>query len=183
MSEKTDNPELVGPDPTTTRFLKPDMCRIHLGTHGALHVTVMNERIYGGIYAAYVFPVAHPNEYISLMYAIEPRKEVEIGIIRNLDQFPPADAELVRQALARRYFVHAITRINHIGWKYGFLALDVETDKGPSSFFMHWSYDRAVDYGRRGKILLDVDDNRYLIGDIDDLSPHEREEFQRYIYW
>jgi len=48
---------------------------------------------------------------------------------------------------------------------------------------MHWSTDRAVDYGGRGKILIDVDDNRYLIPDLDALDPKQRSDFQRYIYW
>jgi hypothetical protein len=181
-----EQPAEVKPDETQIRFLTPDMCRIHLGTHNALHVTVKDERIYGGVYAAYVFPVAHPNEYISLVYSTGGRRsrdETEIGIIRNLDEFPPADAELVRQALARRYFVHVISRIHHIGWKFGFLSLDVDTDKGPISFMMQWQHDRAVDYGRGGKILLDVDENRYLIPELDKLPERDRRDFQRFIYW
>ncbi len=172
------------PDPTKVRFLTPDMCKIHLGTHGALHVTVLNERIYGGVYAAYAFPVAHPKGYISLIHSAgEDKLQVEIGLIKNLDEFPAEQAELIRSALHRRYFVHTIKGIRHIGWKYGFIALEVDTDKGPASFMMHWSSDRAVDYGRRGKILIDVDDNRYLIPSLDELSDKERAEFVRYIYW
>ena len=168
---------------TEIRFLTPDMCRIHLGTHEALHVTVKNERIYGGVYAAYAFPVAHPDEYIALIHTAGGDDELEIGIIRDLADFPEADAALVRQALARRYFVHIITSIQRIGWKYGLVAMDVETDKGPRSFLMPWRSDRAFDYGRRGKILIDVDENRYLIPDLSELPARQQREFQRYIYW
>jgi hypothetical protein len=167
---------------TEIRFLTPDMCRIHLGTHDALHVTVKNERIYGGVYAAYAFPVRHPEAYISLLHTTSD-EEIEIGIIRDLSAFPEADAMLVRQALERRYFVHTITHIHHVGWKYGFVFLDVETDKGHAEFLMPWRHDRAFDYGSRGKVLIDVDDNRYLIPDLDSLATRERDEFQRYIYW
>jgi len=167
---------------TVIRFLTPDMCRIHLGTHEALHVTVLNERIYGGVYAAYAFPVAHPNEYISLIHTGE-EEEVEIGVIRDLDEFPADAVTLVRQALTRRYFVHTITRLNHIGWKYGFINIEADTDKGAVNFLMPWRHDRAFDYGRRGKVLIDVDENRYLIPDLDALTQGERTQFQRYIYW
>jgi len=170
------------PSPTEVRYLTPDLCRIHLGTHDALHVTVKNERIYGGVYAAYAFPVANPDEYISLIHT-GGEEEVEIGVIRSLRDFPPEMADLVRQALARRYFVHTITRIRAIGWKYGFVALEVDTDKGPAAFLMPWRTDRAFDYGGRGKVLIDVDDNRYLIPDLERLPPRDRDEFQRYIYW
>ena len=178
------------PDPTRVRFLMPDMCKIHLGTHGALHVTVLNERIYGGVYAAYAFPVAYPDNYISLIHILgtagelkRREREIEIGVIRDLNEFPQAAADLVREALRRRYFIHTITRLREIGWKYGFVGLEVDTDKGPVSFLMRWQHDRAVDYGRRGKVLIDVDDLRYLIPDLDKLSNSEREQFQRYIYW
>ncbi len=167
---------------TEIRFLTPDMCRIHLGTHDALHVTVKNERIYGGVYAAYAFPVRHPDSYISLLHTTSD-EEIEIGIIRDLGTFPEADATLVRQALERRYFVHTITHIHHVGWKYGFVFLDVETDKGHAEFLMPWRHDRAFDYGSRGKVLIDVDDNRYLIPDLEKLPAKERNEFRRYIYW
>ena len=167
---------------TTVRFLTPDMCRIHLGTHEALHVTILNERIYGGVYAAYAFPVAHPNEYISLIHT-GGDEELEIGIIRDLGEFPEEAAALVRQALARRYFVHTILRIRDIGWKWGFVAIEADTDKGEVGFLMPWRHDRAFDYGRRGKILIDVDDNRYLVPDLEKLSAGERAAFQRYIYW
>jgi hypothetical protein len=48
---------------------------------------------------------------------------------------------------------------------------------------MRWSQDRAVDYGQRGKVLISLENNRYLIPDLDKLTTHERTEFQRYIYW
>ena len=182
MSNETEQTPAQEVDPTRVRFLTPDMCKIHLGTHEALHVTVLNERIYGGVYAAYAFPVGHPDEYISLMHT-GGEEEVEIGILRDLSAFPEEDTALVRQALARRYFVHVITRIARVGWKYGFVQMEVETDKGPADILVPWRHDRAFDYGRRGKVLIDVDENRYLIPDLDVLTTRERNEFQRYIYW
>jgi len=171
------------PPPTHLRYLMPDLCRIHLGSYKALHVTVKGERIYGGVYAAYAFPVAHPDRYISLLYAVEEDKDAEIGIIRDLKDFPEDQGRLVREALRRRYFIHTITRIHQIGWKYGMVALDVQTDKGRVDFMMRWQHHRAVNYGHRGKVLIDLNENRYLIPDLDALSPRERNDFTRVIYW
>ena len=170
-------------DPTKIRYLTPDMCRIHLGTHEALHVAVNDDRIYGGVYASRVFPVGHPSQYISLIHVGAGGVETEIGIIRNINDFPPEAVELIKEALARRYFVRTITRIHKVYLKYGFIGLEVETDKGPASFFMYWQRHRAVTYGANGKILLDVDDNRYVIRDLSQLSTGELAEFQRFIYW
>ena len=179
--ESTDQSAAI--DPTRVRFLTPETCRVHLGTHGALHVTVADERIYGGVYAAYAFPVAYPDRYISLIHTAGDSGEAEIGIIRDLKEFPAQDAALVRRALQRRYFVHSITRIRHMGWKYGYLSMDVDTDKGPVSFMMRCRHHCAVDYGRRGKVLIDLEDNRYLIPDMEELPTRQRNEFRRYIYW
>ena len=172
-----------GPDQTRPRYLCPDGCMIHLGSLGALHVTIAGERIYGGVHAAYAFPVSHSQQYICLIHSGVDGATEEIGIIQDLRRFPAPQADLVRQALARRYFVHTVSRIRDIGWKHGFVALDVETDKGPMSFLMRWQQDRAVDYGQRGKVLIDVSGNRYLIPDIDALSAREHRDFTRFIYW
>ena len=59
----------------------------------------------------------------------------------------------------------------------------VDTDKGQVSFLMKWSNDRAVSFGRDGKLLIDVDDNRYLIPRVNDLPSRERTVFTRIIYW
>ena len=169
-------------DRTRVRFLEPQTCKIHLGNLGALHVTIQDEGIYGGIYAAHAFPVASGDKFISLLQVGETR-DVEIGIIRDLSAFPPEAAALVRAALRRRYFIHYVSRVYDIYMKWNLLHLDVETDKGRVSFLMRWSQDRAVDYGRTGKVLIDVDDNRYLIPDVEALPPSERIDFQRFIYW
>ncbi|HUU59249.1 MAG TPA: hypothetical protein VMZ50_06885, partial [Phycisphaerae bacterium] len=68
-SENEDDGGRLPRDRTQVRYLAPDMCEIHLGTYGALHVTVKGERIYGGVFAAYAFPVAHSDRYISLLHA------------------------------------------------------------------------------------------------------------------
>jgi hypothetical protein len=171
-------------DPTQVRFLDPQTCRVHLGSHGALHVTITGERIYGGVYAVYAFPVAYPNGYVALMHNTgEGGKDIEVGIIRDLAAFPADQTALIREALARRYFVHTIQRLRGIGWQYGFVHVEADTDKGPVEFLMRWQYDCAVDYGRRGKVLIDVDDNRYLIPDVEALLPGELTDFRRYIYW
>jgi hypothetical protein len=175
--------QAVQPDPSVARYLTPEVARIHLGSRNALHVTVLNDRIYGGVYAAYVFPVRHPKRFVSLRHKNAKGDDIEVGVIRDLADWPQTDRALVEEALHRHYFVHTITRIHHIGWKYGFIAFDVETDKGPAKFLMRWHHDRAVDYGRGGKVLLDVDENRYLIPDLQTLPARERDEFLRYVYW
>ena len=60
---------------------------------------------------------------------------------------------------------------------------EVETDRGPRSFTMHWTGETAQEHGERGKVLTDVDENRYVIPDVTALPAEDRKAFERYIYW
>lgn len=173
-------PPLKGHHP---RWLTPEVALIHLGNLGALHVTVQNEAIYGGVFAVRCLPVHFPRQYISLRYLDSEKHEVEVGLIRNLDEWPDNAKKLISESLLKRYFLHTIIGINSIEVFSGYLNFDVETDLGPVQFMMRWQGDRAYNYGHGGKLLIDTDENRYLIPDVAKLSESERRLFLRYIYW
>lgn len=179
-TETETNPALL---PTATRYLDPRTAIIHLGTHGVLHVTVMDDRIYGGVHAELLFPVQHPDRYVSLRHTNSEGQDVEVGILRDLKDWPEEMQRLVRESLKRRYFFHVITKIHEISWKWGFIGFDVDTNKGRREFLMRWQGDRAVAFGQHGKVLIDVDENRYLIPNVDALTAHERGLFLRFVYW
>jgi hypothetical protein len=48
---------------------------------------------------------------------------------------------------------------------------------------MRWAQSQVQDFGDRGKVLQDLDDNRYLVPDVSALPPSERDLFQRFVYW
>ena len=168
---------------TDLRFLTPETCQLYRGPFGALHLKINGEQVYGGIYATYAFPVTRPSSYISMIHTGGELDEQEVGVIRDLDEFPDEQAVLVRESLARQYFVHTVTSLKKVGWQYGMVAFEAETDKGPAKFFVPWKQKQAVDYGKLGKVLIDVEDNRYLIPDLGQMSARKRREFLRYIYW
>ena len=59
----------------------------------------------------------------------------------------------------------------------------MDTNLGPRNFIMRYSGEAAQDYGQGGKILLDVEENRYLIPATASLTEADRKLFERYIYW
>lgn len=180
FSDKGPLPDPRGHQP---RWLTPDVARIHLGNLGTLHVTVLNETIYSGCFALRCMPVHYPRGFISLRYISHENREVEVGLLRSLDDWPEETQQLVHEALLKRYFVHTIQRIEEIRLFNGLLEFKVDTDLGPMEFLVRWQSDRAQDYGPNGKILLDSEENRYLIPDLSQLSDRERRMFQRFIYW
>jgi ATP-binding cassette subfamily B protein len=136
-----------------------------------------------GVFAVNLFPATRPNDYISLRFWNREGGEEEIGILRNLDEWPSEAQSLVRRALERRYYLQTITGIDQIKLELGHLSLAVRTAGGPRRFIMRWSQSQVQDFGERGKVLLDLDDNRFLVPDVETLPPRERELFQRYVYW
>jgi len=48
---------------------------------------------------------------------------------------------------------------------------------------MRYSSSATQDYGSGGKILVDVEDNRYMIPEVSRLSVRDKALFMRYIYW
>lgn len=173
------------PDPRShhCRWLTPDVARIHLGNLNTLHVSVREERIYGGVYAVRCLPIRFPRKYISLRFIDYDKREVEVGLIRDLDEWPQETQQLIRESLLKRYFVHIIKAVRRIETFPGYFNFDVETDRGPMQFMMRWQSDRAQDYGPSGKMLLDTEENRYLIPDINALPEDDRRLFLRHIYW
>lgn len=174
---------------TGVRRLSPADTQIFEGTFSLLHCSVKGENLYRGVFAVLMFPIRYPDKYVSLWYTdidLEDKdkdKDREIGLIEDLNAFPPETRSLIRDSLVKHYYEQTITRIHEVEYKHGLLFFDVETRHGPREFVMRWSYDRAEEYGAHGKVLLDAFDNRWIIPDVDALPAKDRLEFTSYIYW
>jgi ATP-binding cassette, subfamily B, bacterial len=165
------------------RWLKPDFTKITLDERKSLHITIANDRTYDGVFALRCMPVRFPGKYISLRWIIEDNREQEIGLIRDLGEWPVEAQRLIRESLLRRYLIHTITAIDSIHEEHDYLMVKAQTDLGPREFIMKWSYDTAQDYGQKGKVLLDVEENRYVVLDVSALPDPGRSGFERFIYW
>jgi hypothetical protein len=66
---------------------------------------------------------------------------------------------------------------------HGYLDFDVETSVGRAGFTTRWTQSQAVDFGEDGKLLIDAEDNRWVVPDLAALPKADREKFERYVYW
>ncbi|MCX7705855.1 MAG: DUF1854 domain-containing protein [bacterium] len=173
--EKVERPEIV--------FLDPEKIKIFRGTFETIHVQLEDGTLYRGVFAVAAFPISNPNKYISLFCYDEREREYEIGMIEDLDRLPEQSKKLIEEALRKQYFHFEILSINSIKFAFGLLFFDVETDKGSRQFSMRWETRFAFDFGKNGKILIDIFEDRYIIRDVSKLNRIERELFTRYIYW
>jgi ATP-binding cassette subfamily B protein len=165
------------------RWLTPADAQICPGPRETVTVVLADDQVYRGVFAVNLFPATNPDDYISLRVWTRDGEQQEIGILRHLDQWPVESQMLVRHALDRRYFLQTIDGVDSIRLELGHLHCDVRTPHGPKRFTMRWSQSQVQDFGDRGKMLLDLDDNRFLVPDVQALPPKERELFQRFVYW
>lgn len=169
--------------PTGVRRLTPENTTVFEGTFSLLHCAVKGDDLYRGVYAVMLFPISYPERYISLRYTDEEDRPREVGVIEDLNAFPPEAQRLVRASLRKHYFEKTILRVHDVHCEFGQLFFDVETPDGREQFVMPWRYDRAEDFGEKGKVLFDALDNRYVITDVNALPPADRRRFTSYIYW
>jgi ATP-binding cassette subfamily B protein len=166
---------LVWLDPTRHRFHIGDQQRIELGTtDGGMPAVVFVIR---------TFPATHPDEYLSVRGWDEHGDEVELGMIRRLDDWPEEERRVLRHALRRRSLIREVLRVHEVRLVHGYLDFDVEADCGRRRFTIRWTQGQAFDFGIGGKLLVDTDENRWVVPRIDALPQPDRERFLQYVYW
>jgi len=186
--EERKNPVPLSLEGAGVRYLTPDRTEIIMGFDNFLYVVTKGgspeeEQTFRGVFAVLCFPVTSPYQFASLRGVDENGVEREIGVIRDPAGFPAEARRLIAASLTNYYFEFEIKRVLKIELRYNLLMFDVETSHGFRQFEMRWRADRAQDYGDNGKVLFDIFDNRYMVRDVDDLSPEDRELFTRFIYW
>jgi ABC-type multidrug transport system ATPase subunit len=164
-------------------WLSPTHCRLTRDDQQTLWLARDNASPTGGVFAVRCFPAERPEEFISLRHADADGQQHELGIIRRMSEWPAEQQALVREALERRYLLHDIRSIAGIRLEHGLLDFEVETDQGAHRFTMRWSQSFVQDFGPRGKLLLDVDDNRWLVADVEALPRRQQLLFRRHVYW
>jgi ATP-binding cassette subfamily B protein len=183
QDEPDGEPGASGEPDFAPRFLEPDAALLRAGPYDALEVELAAGAVHRGVFAIRCFPATWPDDFISLRSWDREGHECEIGIVRNLDRWSAHSQALLRGALARRYLLRRITAIDDIKLEHGYLVFDVQTEQGPTRFTMRWTQSQVQDFGARGKVLSDLEDNRFLVSDVEELPPRQRDLLQRYIYW
>ena len=168
---------------TGVRRLTPATAKIFEGAFALLHCAVTGDQMYRGVFAVLMFPIRHPDRYISLRYTGEKDKVREIGVIEDLNAFSEETQKQIRAVLKKQYHEHIISRVYEVRDEFGLLFFDVETQRGRQEFMMPWRHDRAEDFGAGGKVLLDVNENRFIVPDVMALPAKDQRRFTNYIYW
>lgn len=164
-------------------YLKPGEVRLSRGERGDVQVQMGNAPVIRGVFALRCFPISHPDRYVSLRYTGDDGRVREAGIISDLSDWPETTQIMLRSALARQYLFHRIQRIYNIRKFSQFLSFSTKTDLGPVDFVVRYGSDGVKKYGERGRLLMDIEDNLYVIPSLEDLRRPDRIVFDRHIYW
>ena len=168
---------------TGVRRLTPATTKIFEGAFSLMHCAVLGDPRHRGVFAVLMFPIRYPDRYISMRYTGEKDKVYEIGVIEDLSAFPEETQKLIRAVLKKQYHEHIIQRVYEVRDEFGLLFFEVETQRGRQEFMMPWRHDRAEDFGAGGKVLLDVNENRFIVPDVMALPAKDQRRFTNYIYW
>jgi ATP-binding cassette subfamily B protein len=168
---------------TDIRWLESADVTFSNDDRGVVSMVVDGDEIHEGLFCIRVFPAQYPDQYISVRSWNENGEEVEIGVIENLADLNPWNREIVEDSLNRHYLIREIQRVYKADLSHGYLDLDVETDSGRETLTMRWTASQTMAFSENGKLIIDTEDNRYLVRDIAALPKPDRERFQQYIYW
>ncbi|MFM7205951.1 MAG: DUF1854 domain-containing protein [Planctomycetaceae bacterium] len=168
--------------PAGIEWLDPGTCRFAFGAHDRIELQPAGKAA-TAIFVVRAFPATHPEEYLSIRGWDEHGDEVELGMIRRLADWPDADRAVLRAAAARRALVREIRRVHDVRLVHGYLDFDVDTDIGRRQFTARWTQGQAFDFGTGGRMLIDTDENRWVVPKVDDLPAPDRERFLQYVYW
>lgn len=145
---------------------------------------VYGDDTYDHVHAYRCFPTSRPGEFVALWTGESALEHQEIGMIRRMNELASSSRQAVESELFKRYFIHYIERIKLMREDLGFLTWQVDTDKGPMEF-MTRNHERrtVVEMGNNGRIIFDLDNNRYEIESIDKLDSASQALFFKYVYW
>ncbi len=173
LTVKVEPEKLIWLDPQRLSFRDP-------GAGRPISMTIADDRTYRSIFALRAFPRQEPNGFIQIFQGNtdETRGEM-VGMIRGIAQLRQSDAETLAEALRRSYLVPRITAILELE-EHRFMARwVVDTDRGVRSFDMYQPHRNVIGSGSGRVLMVDVEENRYEIPDVEDLDDASRRRLDR----
>ncbi len=139
----------------------------------------VGEEFYPRVMVVRMFPFSDKDEFISIRTAEERSKE--IGIVEKMSQVSRETAEMLEEQLTLRYFTPVIEKIIKIKDEYGFAYWNVVTNHGACNFTIRMGGNSVIHLSDVRILIMDIDENRFEIPDINDLTPAERKKLDLFL--
>jgi hypothetical protein len=160
----------------TLQVLEPDCVELEqdLADGLTLRYPEIGER--KGVSVEPCFPVTNLERFI----VFRDSGGEEIGVLENLSQLEPKQADILRYELAKQHFIPVITAINAVYREFQIPIWEVQTDRGPRRLELKSTHDAHRMHG--GRIYVrDSEGNGYVIPDYRELDPASRELVELYV--
>ncbi|WP_310625987.1 DUF1854 domain-containing protein [Limnohabitans sp.] len=143
---------------------------------GKLIITLADGSQHVGAVVARAFPIAAPEESISIVSA----EGKELMWIENLNDLPAHERDIVAQALEGREFMPEILRLDGVNSFSTPSVWRVQTSRGPTQLMLKGEEDiRRLSANRL--IVADAHGVQFLIRDLSSLDRHTRKLLDRFL--
>ncbi len=151
---------------TSVNYLDPKKAIFSL-TEGGILTLQLGEKYYAKIDLYQAFPFTLENQYIS----VRDEKGDEIGIVKDLTNFPKEAKDAIQKELEWRYYAPQITKITEIKEEFGHRYWDVETSHGQRKFVTRGRDEGIHQITESRLLIIDMTGNRFEIFDYQRLDP------------
>lgn len=148
-------------------------------TDGGFVSVRIGEEFYPRVQVVRMFPFSDPQKYISIRTPDEHSKE--IGIIEDMKNVTKETAQMLTEQLNLRYFTPIIKKIVNIKEEYGYAYFEVVTDRGACRFTINMGGHAVVHLSETRILISDIDENRFEIPDIMQLSTKELKKLDLFL--
>lgn len=139
----------------------------------------LDDTFYPRVKVVRMYPFTQKEEYISIRTPDERSKE--IGIIEKMSTLDDETRQMLNEQLNLRYFTPVIEKIKNIKDEYGYAYFDVVTDHGECQFTIQMGSNAVVHLSDVRILILDIDENRFEIPDVSQLSARERKKLDLFL--
>lgn len=139
----------------------------------------VGEEFYPRVVVVRMFPFSDKDEFISIRTAEE--RSREIGIVEKMSQVSGETVRMLEEQLTLRYFTPVIEKIIKIKDEYGFAYWNVVTDHGACNFTIRMGGNSVIHLSDVRILIMDIDENRFEIPDINRLTPAERKKLDLFL--
>lgn len=154
-------------------YLTPEAASFYRTPGGVLTLEVGTNRHFR-VNLHRAFPFTLGDRYISVRDA----KGKEVGIVKDIEDFPPETAGLLKEELECRYFTPKISRIISMKSEFGYSYWEVETNKGPRRFNIKGLSDSIIPLSDIRLLIVDMDGNRFEIEDVRKLDRRSQKHIE-----
>lgn len=149
-------------------FLTSDNAVFHQTDGGMLAVSA-NGQYHPCVYVHCSFPHTNRTRYLS----IRNPDNLEIGMVRSLDDVDASTGKLLESQIQMRYFAPAITRLLSVKEEFGYSYWEAETNSGICRFTVRGGGGQVKTVASTRLLITDVDGNRFVVPDYTALSEKE----------